>query len=87
MNIRFKAVTYENENGKRKPKIFTDFHSGCLGFMLFPLTLLLNIALKFGVAGKKKAFVIDSKPVLPAVRMLLHQKYVAPPSMNLKVDW
>jgi hypothetical protein len=58
-NKLFKAVTYENNNGKRKARIFTDFHSGYIGIMLFPLTLLLNITLRFGLIGKKKVVVVE----------------------------
>ncbi len=53
-----KAVTYESNNGEKASKIFSDFHTGCLGFMLFPLTLLLNTALRSGLVGEKKIVVV-----------------------------
>src|SRR5690606_11223505 len=57
-NKLFKAVTYEHDKGEKGAKIFTDFHSGCLGFVLFPLTLLLNTAFKLGIAGERKLVIV-----------------------------
>ncbi len=39
--------------------MFTDFHSGRLWLMLFPLAFFLNITLRFDLVEKKKVVVVE----------------------------
>ncbi|MGS2727958.1 hypothetical protein ACU8DI_15235 [Psychroserpens sp. BH13MA-6] len=58
----FKSVSREGMNPKSGKEILTDFNFGCIGTLLFPITLLINVGLNIGLIGKKKTIII--KPMV-----------------------
>jgi|GEM_PF-1819432 len=58
----FKSISKEGMNPKSGKEILTDFNFGCIGTLLFPISILINIGLITGIIGKKETRII--KPMM-----------------------
>jgi len=58
----FKSVTKEGMNSNLGKKILTDYKFGCIGTILFPITILIDIGMNRGLIGNKKTCIV--KPMV-----------------------
>ncbi len=55
----FKSVSRDGMNPNIGTKISTEYKFGCVGFLFFPITILIDIALNKGIIGQKKTYVVN----------------------------
>lgn len=58
----FKSISIEGMNPNNGKKILTDYKSGCIGTIFFPITFLINVGINKGIIGSKKVTIV--KPMV-----------------------